>query len=233
MKITDLLEAPITTNIETKPTHRPMRGFKQDVRGRPRGNFSVVKPDPTDPHMVRKSSRQSKGPEYADEGFKAFISYLVKNKIENIHFPRVYDVKTIKGSDGYVVDTFRTEKLINYKDIPDDELDAYASRMMGTEDSSFYQLSSLILGKCEGRFAALPFTEQSLDDACKIVYKILSETPGAENDAGTFNLMFRRTPQGLQLVINDPIYIDERQLKPEPERDMSAEDDKLLRDLGV
>lgn len=233
MKIQDLLEAPVATNIETKPTHRSMRDFYQKDRGRPQGNFSVVKDDPTDPHMVRKSARRARSSENVEEGFKVFIKYLVKNKIENIHFPRVYDVKTIRGSDGYELDTFRTEKLIAYEKISQEELDAYAVRMTGNENSDFFNLSSFIFGKCEGKFRALPFTEESLDEACAIVYKILSETPGAENDAGTFNLMFRRTPQGLQLVINDPIYVDTSRKKPEPPRDMSAEDDQLLKDLNA
>lgn len=212
MRIQDLLEAPFTTDVVDKRTNRDLRQFRQRNRDKnPEGAFSVVKPD-KDPHMVKKSSRGATPSDFT-EGFKAFIMFLKNNDFENIHFPRVYEVKTIQGKDGYEIDKFKVEKLIDGYHIDKDLMRNYVRNILPDEATEGYDESEIdhsllamyIHDAVNGR--TRPFKDDTLNDACNIISRALHAT-GGNNDIHQNNIMFRQTGHGIQVVINDPIFVN-------------------------
>lgn len=221
LKILNLLEAPFEPRVVDAPTSRNLFGWRQregGEQGQEFGAYSKVKPD-TDPHLVRKSSLRS-SPEEFTEGFKAFIQFIIDNNfIDNIHMPRVYEVKTIKGSDGYKIDTFRTEKLVGGDEINQEQMQDYLEQVTGDRhdelaakygtqftDKPHKLLANIIKGAVHS--GKPPFASDELNKACLIVRKAIRSIPEADNDLHFNNIMFRRTPVGIQVVLNDPVYID-------------------------
>jgi len=211
MRIQDLLEAPFTTDVIDKRTNRDLRQFRQrNTERNPEGAFSLVKQD-KDPHMMKKSSRNAT-PSGFTEGFKAFIMFLKNNDFENIHFPRVYEVKTIQGKDGYEIDKFKVEKLIDGYQIDKELMRNYVRNILpdsATEDYDDSEINHTLLAMyiqdaVDGR--GRPFKEDTLNDACNIISRALHAT-GGNNDIHQNNIMFRQTNRGIQVVINDPIFI--------------------------
>jgi hypothetical protein len=213
MKIQDLLEAPFATDVIDKRAKRNLDGFSQRKRDNPAGGFSMVKPD-KDPHMMKKSSLRAM-PDYQREGFKEFIMFLHNNKFENIHFPRVYEVTTIQGKDGYVIDKYKVERLIEGHKVDRQLMRNYVVSLCGEEamedwhDEGAYRLLAAMIMQAVD-YDERPFTADSLNDACAIVARAIRAI-GGTNDLGTdANIMYRQTPHGIQVVLNDPIFIQSR-----------------------
>ncbi len=212
MRITDLMEAQFQTNIRDVKAISPLRNkYSPKIAGLPKGSFSVVKPDSSDPHMVKKFSKAARSE--SDEGFKAFVMFLHNNGFnDNIHMPRVYDVKTVRGKDGIAIDSYRLEKLIPFEAVSKEELLAYTD-LIGVETPDADVMTAEMIGHMLAgeisdvvRNASSPFKLETLNQACHIVNRAIRATGGAA-DIYLDNLMFRRTPQGLQLVFSDPLYI--------------------------
>jgi len=212
MHIRNLIERQHETEVrDAKSSSYLKNRYMPNTKGMPSGNFSAVKDDSKDPHMVKKFSKRGRSDE--DEGFKAFVMFLYNNGFDgNIHMPRVYDIKTITGRDGITIDSYRMEKLVSLQSVSREELVAY-SEMMSDKidvaddvDTEFipeeiaYFLKAVIAGRTQSKM-------ESLNEACNIVARAERAT-GATLDLTTKNIMFRRTPQGLQLVFSDPLYIN-------------------------
>lgn len=214
MRIQQLIEqiVPNVKNIKAKSPSFYKYNQAEKVGGGRHGNFSVVKHDKHDPHMVNKFSHRGRETFVADEGFKAFIQFLINNKFtDNIHMPRVYELTTITDARGdQVIDQYKIEKLIPMDEIRREELLRYADQMMGLDDEfvrgftgTDKAIAYAIYEAVDERTAKFPL--ESLNEACEIVAKALKFT-GKNNDITDFNLMFRRTGNGLQLVFSDPLY---------------------------
>lgn len=220
MKILNLLEGPYQTNVVDKKTNRPLKQFSQklpdvgmDDKNTPYGVFSMVKPD-IDPHMVKKSSRHAMN--YSeDEGFKAFIMFLINNNYtDNIHMPRVYDVTTIKGNDGYGIDTYKVEKLLHGNEIDNHLLTTYLKSLLlddildTLDEDNIINYPNQLLANYISRDVGLKtksFKSDELNEACRIVAQAIHAT-GKSSDIHFNNIMYRRTPTGIQVVINDPLF---------------------------
>lgn len=212
MDIRNLLERQHETDVrDAKSSSHLKHRYMPNTRGMPSGNFSAVKDDSKDPHMIKKFSKRGRSDE--DEGFKAFVMFLYNNGFDgNIHMPRVYDIKTITGRDGITIDSYRMEKLISLRSVSREELVAYAEMMSDKidvaddVDTDFipeeiaYFLKAAIAGRTQSKM-------ESLNEACNIVARAERAT-GATLDLTTNNIMFRRTSQGLQLVFSDPLYMN-------------------------
>lgn len=213
MHISKLLEAPFNTTVRDVQSKKELANYSKKPKNLSHGTFSAVKDDPQDPHMVRKFSINGRHP-YDSEGFKAFITYILQNGYqENIHMPRVYDMKTIRGSDGYELDSYRVEKLIPMNSVSREELVAYTEMVMDNpeikDDYSISLISSILAEEVNIAVEEFQpyFKLDSLNEACHIVAMALQATNGT-NDINNNNLMFRRTGSGLQLVFSDPIYLE-------------------------
>lgn len=215
MDILNLLEAQFATNMrDVKASTSLGSTYAPKTKDLEKGSFSAVKPDSKDPHMVKKFARMARSEN--DEGFKAFVMFLHKNGFDdNIHMPRVYDVKTIRGNDGIIIDSYKMEKLIPMHAIPRKELYKYYQHIAPNKDIQFLKfmpvddyLHSSLAGLISSAISHEPpdFAIDTLNQACKIVADAIVATGGTK-DIYPDNLMFRRTAQGIQIVFSDPIAI--------------------------
>lgn len=227
MKILDLLiEDLVNTNWKEKEYNgvlksRPM-GVSDQRKSLGSGNNASVKPDPNDPHMVRKHNTHTyRSPEGFDsgtnDGFNKYIEYLITyNLTDNIHFPKVYDINTIKDKHGQKIHTYRIEKLIESSDVSPEEVEAFVHRDLGPDfknygtgtiaviESACDYLAECILDATwnKERISGLSDT---MKDAVKILGQI-SRVIGQRTDLHSGNIMWRRTPHGMIFVFNDPFY---------------------------
>lgn len=218
MKIKELLEGPVNTSSKTRQLSRDMKNY---VNSRRKGNvdagaFSNVKSDP-DPHMVRKSSSVALPPGFT-EGFRMFIEFINKNGYaDNPHMPKVYKANKIVGKDGYSVDTYKTEKLLTYKDISLQEIQNLIASILPAsaisdwlfdESTRKEDLFDYLSGEITDEITTPTkrFELDSLNEACAIVAEALKKF-GVESDLHYGNILYRRTRYGLQPVLNDPIFI--------------------------
>lgn len=216
MKITKILEAPHTTNIIDRKSKGSLKKYSKEVGEQPSGMFSTIAKD-REPHFVRKYSRNKLRQNQID-GFKQFVQYLLDTKnTDNPHFPRIYEMKTVRDKEGYRIESYRVEKLIEYTEIEPDILIQYAlSLINGFSESDLPYAASahLVLTQSIERAvnkANRPFKDDTLNDACVIVSDAIAnlsnEFDRVVNDLHSGNVMYRRTPHGIQVVINDPIHI--------------------------
>lgn len=219
MKIRELLEGPVNTSFKTRQLSRKMQGYRNR---RARGNrnidsgaFSSVTADP-DPHMIQKSSNKALKPNFK-EGFRLFIEFINENGYaDNPHMPKVYKANKIVGKDGYYLDTYKTEKLLTYKDISLEEIKNLMYSILPERKIPKWVSESNDKIEWLGYLAKVielevvnpikRFKLESLNEACAIVAEALDKF-GADNDLHYGNILFRRTRYGLQPVLNDPIFI--------------------------
>lgn len=176
------------------------------------GSMASVKQDVNDPHMVIKHNLS---PFTArDDSYPDFINYLIENKIENIHFPKVYDIHKIYDRYGRYIYKYRLEKLIPLKDASLEEFQNF--RYNTFDDDHVFEnrvsymaidLGIMMRELCNpyspsSKLAILK--SESLKEACIIVRNMTKELK-TYSDIYEKNLMWRRGPYGLTLVIIDPI----------------------------
>lgn len=228
MKIGNILESPFQTDVVDRQSNRDLQYWRQYPNQEKRGTFSVVRPD-RDPHLVKKSSIMSRDEKSGDEGFKAFAKYIIENGyMDNPHMPRIYQVKTIKGNDGFHIDSYKMEALIDGEDIDDSELADYFDHILldkykwdeyenpyeyikdyPNEKGAVHTMICIAIEDATRRGAAI-FTLDSLNEACVIVHEAKYKIKHANLDIHTGNIMYRRTANGLQLVFSDPIFAQRR-----------------------
>jgi hypothetical protein len=170
------------------------------------GAFSKVFTDPTDPHMVDKRSSTLRHVRGAKDGFNAFIEYLVKHDLmDNIHFPKVYNVDRVTGKDGKYRESYKVEKLIPLQKLSEEELDTLAEmNFPQLFENTPEEISSFIERSVINQLTFNRLKSESLKDAISIVKRAASELKFMV-DLHDENIMVRRTSVGLQIVINDPL----------------------------
>lgn len=216
MKILNLLEAPYQTSVVGKETNRPIEKVRPRAPdSNAEGSFAIVKPDRTDPHMVKKYNRRAaQSNDNRADGFRDFITFIVKNNYtDNIFMPRVYEVKKVKGNDGYSIDSFKVEKLIHASAIDTEQLIGYILTVANEELMSHYNpgwrnkphdtFTAMVTREIES--TGNVFSSNELNQACLIIRRAIATTKRL-NDLHEDNIMYRRTSVGIQAVFNDPLY---------------------------
>lgn len=220
MKIHDLLEDLIGT-MKTQKTYNGTLGQKSRNYNTMRkalgsGHFASVKPDPNDPHLVKKHSKRA---ESSIDGYNAFIEYLINHDLmDNIHFPKIYNITAITDKHGNKIHTYKMEKLIPFEEANRKELEFFIHKTFNEKGikeilescarhgTSFVLALGIIISDCAyGDFNLNNIIDDSFREAMETIKVIARDTPFVNIDIKTDNMMWRRTPHGLVLVFTDPI----------------------------
>jgi hypothetical protein len=196
------------------PTDEHEKMNKQGELGR--GIFSKVVSNPEDPHTVKKISTSPMGPGHAvkADGFNAYVRMLASNDLmDNVHFPKVYKANTSTDTSGTHRNSFTIERLTDLSSISEEEFQALVERCLLRPVYDVAGLADRISGACQSDYDRKTFIKmESLLEACEII----DELDGISDfrlDIHEGNLMVRRTPHGLQLVISDPFGMVKSQWK--------------------
>lgn len=225
MRIESLLEL-----IDPEVSHKQYRGKLRDTDADTfrsnSGAFSTVVPDRHDPHMVRKHHHDPiVGDTDSEDAFVHFVNWMIEEKIQNIHFPRIYNVKKITDSEGKYIYKYQIEKLIPANKLSKEEL-LHVVHMN-------FDVESIKEENTRARWDAKDTTSiiRAIGEACervitgegdrsiksRSIVKALNEILNFNRWAyerdlyahldlvNSGNIMFRRTPQGLQIVFSDPV----------------------------
>lgn len=216
MRIEQLLELVEPTLTRKNTNLRFRAGNDNDDTALGQGNYSTVKNDRNDPHMVRKH-HHTPVDDRVDDGYVDFVNYLIKNKIQDVNLPRIYDIKEITDPSGQKIYKYQIEKLNSIKDISLKELQALINRSIDAnyhvdtiknEDTYKRELLRQFGRDLENCLKASDYSRIKDEELIKTLQTIKDYTETKEDtwlDMGNAgNLMFRRGPTGLQLVIADP-----------------------------
>lgn len=210
MRIEHLLEL-INTDVSQHRYNGVFRsGNEEDPSALGSGNFSTVKSDKKDPHMVRKHHHTPTGPGFEDE-YVTFINFIIENKIHSPFFPRVYNVKQIADKRKDKVYKYTLERLNSYNDVSYQELVVLIKRLVDMHIKPTMNKREIIIelgllledAVKNGNMSAIK--DDHLIEAINIFrtyYKMHAPFLDMSNSG---NLMFRRTVHGIQLVIADPV----------------------------
>lgn len=186
------------------------------------GFYSAVKSHRTDPHLVQKNNHRKMGRD--TDGFNVFVEWLINHdKLDNIHFPRIYNIKRITDREGNVVHSYDIERLIQAADVskeeilafhehnihedvlPLDDLLSYAENDEAFKELYFKHLCKM-LEKAVKQDILSYFVSDTLKEAIRILIAVRNDEtiPQLYIDIHEGNLMWRRGSTGLTLVINDP-----------------------------
>ena len=191
-----------------------------------KGYFSRVTPDKNDPHMVKKKSTMAVDSER--DGYRIYINAIASAKAAegNPYFPRVYSAKTLQDPDGNALSNYTMEKLVDWRsqDVSLEEILPAIIAHIGEEkverskelmsDFSEADFKDKLMWFVANKFDACadvgvcnalpPLAKEAQDFISHIVGRNRRELVKGL-DIKNENLMFRRTPHGMQLVITDPI----------------------------
>lgn len=230
MNIIELLEAPFQTSFDQKKTTKDLKNFKQSPidkkkmgeknwldRTHKHGAYSIVRDDKTDSHMVNKTSREAET--MGKDPFVEFVKYIYKNGYrDNVHMPRVYNVKEIFDDNSKAIHKIKIEKLTDGKDIDKEVMTNYIKsiadenwyRNFVDDDGNIHYttvshfVTAGIHDEIHGKSCSEYITSDSLVEACQIVSEAVRDL-GGNVDTHHNNLMFRMGPYGIQVVFSDPI----------------------------
>ena len=185
------------------------------------GFYSNVKSHRTDPHLVQKNNHRQMARD--TDGFNVFVEWLIKNdKLGNIHFPRIYNIKRITDREGNVIHSYDIERLVQAGDVSREEILAFHEHNIHedamhlesvfalADDEAFkaiyFKHLCKMLEKCvKQKILSYLKTETLRDAIATLIAATQDESlPQLYIDFHEGNLMWRRGPTGLTLVINDP-----------------------------
>ena len=214
MKILDLLEGPIVPEVSPDKKYSG-RFINKQSRPDGSGGSSVVAPHKTDPHLMTKHNHRpiQDGNKYQRDGFSFFINYIIDNGMtDNVHFPRIYSMKKIIDKNGKYIHKYDTEKLLHSHQINRKEFAKIFQELTNKEaDERYESVENQLIGLIVDAIHAGVYTElksKDIVEACKLLTNCTSDAIKAGYaglDIFSNNIMYRRTPIGVQLVINDPI----------------------------
>lgn len=219
MKIQTILEAIIATASDEKK----YSGMLRHSQGHFDSSFSTVRNNRDDPHTVVKHNFRPMNPVQWDsmptDGFNFFIEALIrKDAMDNIFFPKVYNIRKISDNHGQYIHKYVTEKLYPLNSLEVDDLKKiYGECLYGYKKAGFNEeeehyprkMARAIAGALSDAVENQDFSRiksDELKEALQILLVIKNEFSkrGAGFDLHSDNIMARRTPFGVQLVINDP-----------------------------
>jgi hypothetical protein len=205
-------EPPIDDDMRADPADHGLGNKGDDA------SFSFVTPA-DDPHEVRKYNRTPDNS--LQDGFVLYAKYVVKHKLwDNVHFPKIYVTNQAASHGDEEFYDWTMERLTWWKDISEEEylamIDRYFSipvaellRSKGDdlsygEQFRFAQGISDILRAMLRGDMAVDVIDDELLDALRHLVAIKEEIGFKLYDLHRFNIMYRRTPVGTQLVFSDP-----------------------------
>ncbi|WAX21561.1 hypothetical protein [Stenotrophomonas phage RAS14] len=234
MKLIDLFEdQQHQTNGSTTNFSGRFRQSKAAFSDPKSGAFSSVKDDKRDPHMVKKYHHgpmedDTPEAEVGEDAYVYFAQWLADQNVTNPHMPRIYDIKKIQDSTGKFIYKYQVEKLNSATELGLEELmnvfgqhfvsDTTAQQVAdeldfesGVDTPDNKKILIHVMGRfCEDmvKQGSNNIKSDSLREALMLIQKFLKDHKGKmfgldiENSG---NIMFRRGPHGLQLVITDPV----------------------------
>jgi len=169
------------------------------------GTFSIVDQDHKDPHMIKKTARGEK--ETRTDGFWIYAKYIIKFKLwNNPYFPRIYSKKTFTDKKDQSINRVQMEKLHPPSSLSKAEIGFLFRKIFGeeVEETSYEKLTDRIEKEVERKsFKNKNNYDSSYVKAVKILHKI-STKHSLTVDIWGDNIMIRRGPHGVQVVITDP-----------------------------
>lgn len=184
---------------------------KQGLDYSKEGAYGRVYSKPNE-HTLTKIPHQAK----ESDPYFYYISYVAKNKLaqSNPFFPRVYEIKQWKDTNGYSKYKIEIERLVSLEEVEPEIIENMCYNLFSKEDvehsfntvkdwhttaSEFWPtILALLISSCIEE--SLPPLDSNLSKACKILNKIQKEH---FLDLHFGNIMIRRSPYP-QLVIVDP-----------------------------
>jgi hypothetical protein len=188
--------------------------------------------DDNDPHMIRKSTNAPNLKKHVmDDANKEYVKALVDQQLtgNNIWVPRVYDFTTTTDDDGNEHYDYRMEKLVASNDVREDEVLDSVKNLLGpyydndeyinlsaphdyTSDSDAdlggaFDITDYVAGLLWEmiEMGSYVTTVPELNQALKLIHDVWNSNTYFNLDLHGHNIMYRRTPVGVQLVINDPL----------------------------
>lgn len=226
MRLYELIDTKTSTvKVDKLDKHDLPYADDYDIEDDTVGSYAKVDPDEDDPHMVKKTTHPehavAQSNDIADSYFH-FIKYITDNKLadNNPFFPRVYSIKTNVDKRGMKQPVYQMEKLIPFSEIDQDLLIAYGNRIfLDFEDSlgrkrddderlkarGFTGSANLVGRAFSDAIFRNNIADKKLADAIGVIKKLIRQIDGSVMDLHAKNMMFRRSGQGIQLVLIDPI----------------------------
>lgn len=225
MKIRNLLENLTPTSFADKRYNGKFGAASGRTGVLGDGSFSRAREDKKNPHSVVK---HSKLPLRFQEGFNLFATYVATTPgaMDNVHIPKVYKISKYTDKNGKHIDVYDVEKLIDGGSITEKEFKYMLESYFDTSDSKLariierngyteYVLAEVIEFSVLSDEYAKKIISTELQKAVVIVRNAVEY---ANNNLDTFsvsartdlhneNIMYRRTPFGVQCVISDPIVV--------------------------
>jgi len=187
------------------------------------GFYSNVFTDKTNQYNVIKIGEIQEG--LGNPEFDAYLNYLAKlKKYKNPVFPQVDSIQIFhdpSSKDHPYIYKVKMERLYPSSDIKNKEFEAFYEKVFGGADIERYKQFDFRTNRpIDFLYAALgdnelfkaikdPYTRQALG-----IIKNLNKKGGFNTDLHSGNVMFRRTPYGIQLVVTDPVSGYEGRSKP-------------------
>jgi hypothetical protein len=204
----------LKTTFDKSDEYNLEKRYTKDQLG---SGMSYAAYDTDDPHEIEKRSIHPKTPDDPIDGNHLFIRSIVQNKMtgDNLWVPRVYNFNIATDSYGQEHYTFRLEKLWASYEVEEDEIielimDAipefnWDESMKAHPEVTGAAAMTTRLGfhlslMVHGGIAA---ANKDLTDVLVLLKKLTQV--GGRLDLHGGNIMYRRTPVGVQMVINDPI----------------------------
>lgn len=184
------------------------RAQRDLVRGKG-GAYAAGTPDPKDPFIYRKKSRQpSKLPVDAYYQYLKFVQPFVD---ENPFFPRVYNIDIKTDAQGRQKPSYKLEKLMSLKDADNEMHGGLDEVLMDKYVANPDDYASMSIGEYVSR-AADHFgdyyeniKDEKLKEAIDLINYFIEENPDFLPDLHQGNMMVRFGPGGPQLVFTDPV----------------------------
>lgn len=223
MLLEDLFDTE-TKKIYTKNRYLNRDKSKKDDKAIDAGTSSIVIPDKNDPSMVKKRSTGFNRTSKKEDGFKTYAEYIIKHKLgeSNPYFPRIYVMKNFSDKNGTEMQQYKIEKLIPYYEVSLEEILAFLNKIadiseewlqhidMGDSSRLHNRLTwfikDKIINNTESFYNGRIILKDPLLNDVREHFKTLIKNGLVLNDFSGKNCMYRRTPHGLQFVINDPFY---------------------------
>ena len=229
MKIQELLEDLVNADISRKKYNGTLQGkdtrYAKSKKQLSNGSQASVKADPNDPHMIKKHNtkvfpeiKKATGygrPARTNDGFNEYIEYLINHQLtDNIHFPKIYNIKTIIDKDNRKIHSYTMERLIETFELSEDEINAFIEKTVSEDWMGYIEpgkdgLDDVIplIRKCLDitKRPSDIFIDEEFIKAIDILNKVKSAIHG-KDDLSVYNIMWRRTPYGVILVFTDPFF---------------------------
>lgn len=222
MKIKDLqeiFEPAIST--QTMDRYHSFDGLPKDPNAGERlgsGTFSSASEDKADPHMVSKQQHRKHSVSGLTDMFDEYAVIIARDKLWNmVHFPRVYTIKSYVDPQGETKSQWSMEKLIpmNSKSLNHLEINSLCERYFDEyvyeeiSDAEFhlgeiaYQIEKII--EEDALHLIIDETFRAASKKLIAVYhELQGKYPSATMDLHDENIMYRRSPHGLDMVFSDP-----------------------------